>query len=82
MASLEERLDELETRLDMLYDMCDLHCEGTNKTAHKLDLLERYTVKELESCRESMYTWVGTANKNMTEFREELYKRKVRKDGV
>jgi len=82
MTDPEERLDELTARLDMLYDLFDIHCEGTNKTAHKLDLLERYTVKELEACRESMYTWVGTANKNMMEFRNKLYKRRPRRDGV
>ena len=75
-------LAELKARLDMLYDLFDIHCESTNKTAHKLDLLERYTVKELEACRESMHAWVDGVHKNITEFRTELYKRRPRRDGV
>ncbi len=82
MTAPEERLDELTARLDMLYDLFGIHCEGTNKTAHKLELLEAYTVDELEKCREAMHTWVDGVHKNITEFRGELYKRKVRRDGV
>ncbi len=80
--SFEERLDELTARLDMLYDLLDLHCKGTNQTAHELAMLERYTVDELEKCREAMHTWVDGVHKNITEFRGELYKRRPRRDGI
>ena len=84
-----ERLDELKARLDMLYDMFDIHCEGTNKTAQRLDMLEKYTVDELEKAcaalernRGAMYDWAAGIHNDIIGFREELYKRKVRKDGV
>lgn len=83
MTDLGERLDELEARLDMLYDMSDLHCKATNRAAHRLDMLERYTVQQLErACeelernREAWYDWVAQTHDDLSKFRKELYRRK------
>ena len=81
--------EELKARLDMLYDMFDTHCKGTNETAHRLDLLEKYVVDELEAAQEmleknraAMYAWAADAHNDIEKFKEQLYKRKSRRDGV
>ncbi len=83
MAKELEELAELKARLDMLYDLFDIHCEGANKTAHRLDMLEKYTVDELEKAhaalernRGAMYDWAAGIHNDIIGFREELYKRK------
>ena len=80
---LEERLDELTARLDMLYDLFDIHCKATNRAAHRLEQLEAYTVRELvgacaelEQNRNAWYDWVAQTHDDLSGFREELYKRK------
>ncbi len=76
MATVEERLDATERRLDMFEYYFGLLFEGANTDSHRIWRLETYTSDELEACREAMYTWVESVHKNITEFRDELYKRK------
>ncbi len=79
--------EELKARLDMLYDMFDIHCKGTNEIAHRLEKLEQYVVDELEAAKEmleknraAMYAWAADAHNDIEKFKEKLYKR--RRDGV